>query len=269
MSSAESTNTDEPPVLVERRDRKLYVRYNRPKSLNAQNQPMRDIVTAAIAELEGDPELRVGIITGVGGRAFSAGADLREVARDADEGGRRAAAAASSAGPRTVPEYRRPNWNHFEAARWASKPLIAAIDGYCLGGGLEFANYCDVRIATEASTFGQPEPRTVGGTAGPALHQLIRALPMGEALMMQLTSQPMSASRAYELGLIQRLCPDQDALVREADVIADQMIQCDPEALRVIKRVVKWGVDMTSEQVEKLHFLADESRWAAMQDSRR
>ena len=241
--------TDAPqPVLVEARDHKLYVTLNRPEALNAQNQPLREALVAAIERLDDDADLLVGIISGAGGRAFSAGADLKEV-RSASE----------SRHP--VPESHRRQWVHFEAVRWASKPLIAAIDGYCLGGGLELANYCDIRIATEASRFGQPEPRTVGGTAGPALHQIVRTIPIGEALLMQLTSQPMEAKRAYQIGLIQRLCPDKEALLAEADAIADQMIECNPMALRQIKRLVRWGADMTSEQVEKMKLFADEVQW--------
>jgi enoyl-CoA hydratase/carnithine racemase len=238
------------PVIVETRDRKLYVLLNRPEALNAQNQAMRDALVEAIDRLESDPELLVGIIYGVGGRAFSAGADLKEAQ---DRGG----------GPhKPEPEQRRPSWVHFEAVRWAAKPLIAAIDGYCLGGGLELANYCDIRIATEGSRFGQPEPRTVGGMAGPALHQLPRMMPIGEALLLQLTSQPMDAKRAYELGLVQRICADREALLAEADAIADQMIECNPDALRAIKRVVRWGYDMSEEQAEKMHLLIDEVRWS-------
>jgi enoyl-CoA hydratase/carnithine racemase len=236
------------PILVEARDRKLHITLNRPEALNAQNQAMRDALAEAIRRLEDDPDLLVGILTGAGGRAFSAGADLKELR-------------VPSTNHYPMPEHHRREWVHFEAVRWASKPLIAAIDGHCVGGGLELANYCDVRIATEASRFGQPEPRTVSGTGGPALHQLARAIPMGEALLLQLTSQPMTARRAYEIGLIQRLCPDRAALMAEAEAIADQMIACNPAALRQIKRLVRWGADMTAEQVEKMRFLLDEAQW--------
>jgi enoyl-CoA hydratase/carnithine racemase len=239
---------DAAPVLAEARDHKLYITLNRPEALNAQNQALREALADAIRRLEDDPDLLVGILGGAGGRAFSAGADLKE---------RRS----ESTNRYPMPEHRRQEWVHFEAVRWASKPLIAAIDGHCVGGGLELANYCDVRIATEASRFGQPEPRTIGGTAGPALHQLVRTIPLGEALLMQLTSQPMTARRAYEIGLIQRLCPDRAALLAEADAIANQMIECNPSALRRIKRLVRWGADMTQEQVEKMHFLIDEVEW--------
>lgn len=244
--------TDQAAVVVESRDRKLYIGLNRPEVLNAQNEEMRGLLVDAAARLEDDTEVLVGIVYGVGGRAFSAGADLKE----------------HRPGPpgRLRPEGQRPVWRHFEAFRWVSKPVIAAIDGYCLGGGLELANYCDVRIATERSRFGQPEPRTVGGTGGPGLIQLGRLVPLGEALLMQLTSQPMTARRAYEIGLVQRLCQNEASLLAEADAIADQMIECNPAALRTIKRVVRWGDGLPPEQAEKLAMIATEAEWHARDD---
>ncbi len=222
----------------------MYIGLNRPEALNAQNDEMRTLLVDAVERMEADGEVLVGIVYGVGGRAFSAGADLKEP------------------GPgvpgRLRPEGQRPVWRHFEAFRWASKPLIAAIDGHCLGGGLELANYCDIRIATEHSTFGQPEPRTVAGPGGPGLHQLPKLIPLGEALLIQLTAQPMTAARAYQIGLIQRLCPDAAALMVEADAIADQMIACNADALRIVKRVVRWGAHMPAEDAEKLGMIATE-----------
>ncbi len=237
--------SDNLPVVVETRNRKIYIGLNRPEVMNAQNDEMRGLLVDAVERMENDPEVLVGIVHGIGGRAFSSGADLKQIGP-------------GSPG-RLRPEGQRPVWRHFEALRWASKPVIAAIDGYCLGGGLELANYCDIRIATERSTFGQPEPRTVGGPAGPGLQQLPRLIPLGEALLMLLTSQPITARRAYEIGLIQRLCPDAVALMVEADAIADQMIECNPSALRVIKRVVRWGAHMAPEDAEKLAMIATET----------
>lgn len=234
-----------PAVVVDVRDHKIYIGLNRPEAMNAQNEEMRGLLVDAVERMESDPDVLVGILYGVGGRAFSAGADLKEFQP-------------GSPG-RMSPEGHRFGWRHFEAFRWASKPLIASIDGHCLGGGLELANYCDIRIATERSTFGQPEPRTVGGPAGPGLHQLAKLIPLGEALLLQLTSRPMTAQRAYEIGLIQRLCPDADTLRAEADAIADQMIECNPGALRLIKRVVRWGADMSSDEAEKLAMIATET----------
>ena len=83
---------------------------------------------------------------------------------------------------------------------------------------------------------------------------------------MQLTSQPMPARHAYELGLVQRLLPDAEAVMAEANAIADQMIECNPTALRTIKRVVRWGADMSEEQSEKLALIAKEAATLAGED---
>jgi enoyl-CoA hydratase/carnithine racemase len=242
-----------PAVLVETGGHKIYIGLNRPEAMNAQNDEMRTLLVDAVEQMEADPDALVGIVYGVGGRAFSAGADLKEIGSDPPG--------------RLRPEGQRRVWRHFEAFRWASKPVIAAIDGHCLGGGLELANYCDIRIATERSTFGQPEPRTVGGPAGPGLHQLPKLIPLGEALLMQLTSRPMTAQRAYEIGLVQRLCTDAQSLMAEADAIADQMIECNASTLRLIKRAVKWGAHMSPEDAEKLAMIATQAEIRARADT--
>ena len=113
------------PVLVQARDRKLYITLNRPEVLNAQNQPLREDLVGAIERLEADPDLLVGIIYGAGGRAFSAGADLKEVR-------------SPSGSRRPLPEQHDRKWVHFEAVRWASKPIIAAT--CVLNGLLSFEN---------------------------------------------------------------------------------------------------------------------------------
>ena len=96
--------------------------------------------------------------------------------------------------------------NGHEQARLCEKPIIAAIDGYAVGAGLELDVKCDIRIATEQSRLGLPEPRR-SLLAGPGLHNLSRMIPLGEAMLIQLTGGHMPAPRAYEVGLIQRLLP--------------------------------------------------------------
>src|SRR5262249_40095660 len=98
-----------------------------------------------------------------------------------------------------------------------------------------------------------------GGPAGPGLHQLARLIPIGEALLMQLTSRPITAQRAYEIGLVQRLCPDGATLMAEADAIADQMIEGNPAPLRLIQRVLRRGGHMPPEDAEKLAMIATET----------
>jgi enoyl-CoA hydratase/carnithine racemase len=233
---------EEPAVLVDVTGSTMTITMNRPKALNAQNQPLRDGLVDAIARYEADESLLCAILVGAGGRAFSAGADIKEMGDNP----------VNRDGNLTIPVGRRHNFIHFEAFRATEKPLIAAIDGYAVGGGLELALYCDIRLCTEHSSFGLPEPRTVGATAGPGLHLLSRLMPYGEAMLLHLTGQTMSAKRAYDVGLVQGMYSDRDTMMDAAHAIAGQMAECSTEALRAIKRVVQTAREMTVEQSEAL-----------------
>lgn len=214
------------PVLrYEKRDRKAYLTLNRPEALNALNSELANAIAAAVTDAEQDDEILVLIISGEGGRAFSAGADLKEISQ-------RDASARNNA------------WQ--QADQNCAKPIIAAIDGYCVAGGFELALRSDIRVATQKSVFGLPEPRR-SLLGGYGLHNLSRMIPLGEALLIQLTGATMSAERAYQIGLIQRLVPDSAALMKEADAIADEIVKCAPLAVQAIKRIVKNGRNMPPE----------------------
>ena len=215
-------------VLYEKRDGRAYIRLNRPEALNALNEALRAGIAEAIADGEEDDGITCFIVIGEGGKAFCAGADLKELARRG---------AGGTLGEAALPD---------EVVARCRKPVIAAIDGYCLAGGLELALRCDIRVATEASQFGLPEPRR-SLLAGYGLHHLSRMVPLGEALHMQLTGAPIGAWRAYDIGLIQRLCADRDALIAAADAIADEIALCAPLAVQAIKRIVRTGRDMPVE----------------------
>ena len=169
------------------------------------------------------------VIIGEGGKAFSAGRDLKEISRlDAISG---------------------PNpsqYISFDEVADCPKPLIAAIDGYCLAGGLELALRCDIRVATEQSRFGLPEPRR-SLLAAYGLHHLSRMIPMGEALWIQLTGSHMTAQRAYGIGLIQAVVPDREALLAEVERVANEIKLCAPLAVQAIKKIVKIGSNLPVE----------------------
>jgi enoyl-CoA hydratase/carnithine racemase len=216
--------------------RKAYLTLNRPKALNALNLELRSSLVEALDTVESDDEVLVAILCGEGGRAFSSGADLKETAeRDA-------------AGPVGGATGRIPA---FDALRDCRKPLIAAIDGYCVAAGLEISLLCDIRVATMQSQFGLPEPRR-SLLAGPGLHYLSRIVPLGEAMLMQLTGSFISAERAYQIGLVQRLAPDRQALMDEANAIADDILLGAPLAVQAIKRVVRIARNLPPEYSE--HF---------------
>jgi enoyl-CoA hydratase len=231
---AEATGEElaDQPVLVDRRDSRMIITLNRPRVLNAQNHAMREGLAAACDELDDDDSIRVAILRGAG-RAFSAGADIRE----REERRARLESTGRSARRWKAAGFGRYHFDRLEAVR---KPVIAAIHGYAVGGGLELALCCDIRIATRDAQLGTPEPRTVRGIPGIAIHRLAGVAPLGEALRLMLTSQAISGSRAYDIGLVQEVADDPEALWASAERMVDQMLECEPASLVAIKQAATW-----------------------------
>jgi enoyl-CoA hydratase/carnithine racemase len=223
-------------VLYEKRDRKAYITLNRPEAMNAFNSALSQGLRQAILDFRDDDDMLVAIVTGAGGRAFSAGMDLKQRAESDRAGG-----PARSA---PTPDNR---WT--ELGVW--KPVIAAIDGYCLAGGLELSLQCDIRIATEQSKFGLPEPRR-SLIAAYGLHNLSRMIPLGNALYIQLTGSHITAEKAEKWGIIQEIVSDRAALMERVDQIADEIMQCAPLAVQAIKQIVMQGRNLPVEYSMKL-----------------
>ena len=204
-------NASSPVLRYEKRDRKAYLILNRPEAMNALSTELMEAIHEAALDAARDDDILVLIVIGEGGKAFSAGADLKEMTRMDGQGKVHGfAKAALSEGLSECP-----------------KPVIAAIDGYCLAGGLELSLRCDMRIATAKSTFGLPEPRR-SLLAGYGLHNLSRMVPLGEALYMQLSGLPIAAERAFQIGLIQKVVPDREALLKEVEWLAEEIKLCAP-----------------------------------------
>lgn len=216
-----------------------YITINRPNAMNALNLELQRALPLAVQEFDDDDSLYVAIITGEGGRAFSAGADLKEMTTfvGTDKDPRRSGARADG-----------PTLASVEQCR---KPIIAAVDGYAFAAGCELSLMCDIRLATRASSFAIPEVKR-SLIAGPGTTHLPRAIPIGEALLMTLTGDPMTAERAYQIGLIQGLAEDREDLFRQADKIAASIAGNPPLAVKDVKRVVKVGVNLTLEYA--IHF---------------
>jgi len=201
---------------------------NRPEALNAVDmQTFRELHERMI-EFRDDPELWVGIITGAGGRAFSAGADIKDTLHFARE-------------------HRDSPWA-FPANivrgldMW--KPLIAAVDGIALGGGLEIVLACDLRIVSEKSRFGTPEV-TLGLVPGwGGTQRLPRMLPWCEAAKLLLTGKLIDAQEAYRIGLVNEVVP-QEQVMPTAKEWAGTICQAGPLAVRAAKEAMIRGSDMT------------------------
>lgn len=205
---------------------------DRPEALNAIDLDTWQAFSDATARLEADSEAWAGIITGAGQRAFCAGADIRStIARLMDD----------------------PDNNPYEApptimrGQQVTKPLIAAVNGLALGGGLEIVLACDLRIAVENARFGAPEV-TLGLIPGwGGAQRLVRELPWALASRIVLTGQPMTAQEALQAGLLNAVVPADD-LMTEARRLAEQLCACGPLAVRAAKRAMLEGRDLQLEQ---------------------
>ena len=219
-------------VLYEKRNRIAYITLNRPEAMNALSSAVGAALHDIWVDFRDDDDLLAAILTGAGGRAFSAGADLKEVSSRQAEGLSQFSERGS--GSRFIPDL----------DVW--KPIIAAIDGYCVAGGLELAMQCDIRIATEQSQFGLPEPRwSIMPAYG--LHHMMRMIPTGDALRMMLTGSRINTDNAHRIGLIQEVYPDRDALMAAAEGIAEEVKLCAPMAVQAIKQIAYVGRSMPPE----------------------
>jgi enoyl-CoA hydratase len=209
---------NEQPLLTERRDRVLLITLNRPEARNAVNLAMAEAMDAALDQLDSDDELSVGVIAGEG-KGFSSGMDLKAFA----SGERPWAGDRGFAGI---------------VQRPAEKPLIAAIEGFAVAGGLEIALACDLIVAAKGAKLGVPEVKRGLVAAGGALRQLPRRLPGAIAMELALTGESIIAERGAELGLVNRLADPGKAL-EVALELAGELAANAPLALRASKSVLR------------------------------
>jgi len=210
------------PVLTERRDGVLLITLNRPDQRNAVNLPVAEGIAAALDELDADGDLGAGVLTGAG-KGFSAGMDLKAfVAGQRPWVGDRGFAGI--------------------VQRSARKPLIAAIEGFAVAGGLEVALACDLIVASRGARLGIPEVKRSLVAAGGALRRLPQRLPYGVAMELALTGDPLDAERAYELGLINRLTEPGDALDAALELAAT-ISRNGPLALEATKAILQQQAD--------------------------
>jgi crotonobetainyl-CoA hydratase len=207
-------------TLVEMVGHTMVLTLNRPQAMNAVNQTVAEGVAAALERAKDDPDVWCFIITGRG-KAFCAGADLKAVARGEDTG------------VRGHPEW---GWAGY-VSHWIPKPTIAAVNGFALGGGTEMTLASDLAVAVESASFGLPEVKRGIIAAAGGSFRLPRQVPWKLGLEMLFTGEPISARRALELGLINRVVPDGDSVLEAALELAERINANAPLSVQASKRV--------------------------------
>ena len=218
-------------VLYQADDHVATVTLNRPDVHNAQNDTLRRELHQIFTALTIDDDVKVIVVTGAGDRAFSAGADIREFVEPAS--------------PVQLRE-RRKRIEYRAMMDRCSQPIIAAINGFALGGGLELALACDIRIAAENATLGLTEINLAIIPGGGGTQRLPRLIGKGKALEMILTGARIPAAEALRLGIVERVVPAGDALTAATE-LARTIAEKAPIALRYAKEAVVKGLGMSLE----------------------
>src|SRR4051794_12271061 len=215
-------------ILVERDGLVAVLTVNRPKVLNALNTQTLDELRRAILDLKHDEQVRAVVLTGAGEKSFIAGADINELATQTPTGGR---------------EHAIRGQHVLDLIEHMGKPVVAAINGFALGGGCELAMACTLRIAADTAKLGQPEINLgiIPGYAG--TQRLARLVGRGRALELLLTGDQISAQEAHRLGLVNRVVPAAE-LMAEAKALAAALATKAPVAVRYILDAVNRGLEM-------------------------
>jgi enoyl-CoA hydratase/carnithine racemase len=209
-------------ILYDRKGSIARITINRPEVMNALDLEAFREMADALQVFDADPELHVAVLTGAGDKAFSAGADLKKMHGRPHEG--------------EIGEL----WDGARQYRLGqrlqvAKPVIAAINGYCLAGGLELALGCDLRIASATASFGAPEVRW-SILHGFGAMRLPQTVPLSVAMEMLLTGERIDAARAYEVGLVSRVV-EPAALLPAAEALAERIAQNGPLAVKITKEL--------------------------------
>lgn len=214
-------------IIYQKEGAVAVLRINREPQLNAINAQTSSEMYRAWEDFRDDPELRVCILTGTGAKSFSTGMDLVATARGENqfEGGRPVAFGGFT---KRLPIY---------------KPIIAAINGYCLAGGMELALTCDIRICTPEARFGLPEVRWAIMPGAGGTQRLPRAIPAALANYMILTAEQIDAETALRCGLVSHVVPYEE-LMDKAHQIANTICERGPLAVRTAKEAIARGLDM-------------------------
>ncbi len=223
-------------IIYEVRDQIAFVTFNRPESMNAVNRQMARELVEACRQVEDDAGIRIAIFTGAGEKAFSAGMDLKERAETGTSPIERRQQKLSA----TIHTQSR-------AVAAITKPTIAAIRGYCVGGGLEFALACDMRVAAEDAKLGLAEVKRglIPGAGG--TQRLARTVGVAKALEICLTGDNLTGSEALRLGLVNIAVPASDVM-KAAEELAGRILKGAPMSVLFIKEAIKKGVELSLDE---------------------
>ena len=241
--------SDVPRVLYRKQGHVAYVTLNRPAVLNAMDLRMHEELAGIWDDFEQDDDLWLGVVTGAGQRAFSVGQDLKELVRQGN----------GAPAPATFGSRGRPGWPRLTERFSLSKPLIARVNGYALGGGFELALACDVIVAAEHATFALPEARLglMAGAGG--VFRLTRQIPFKVAIGHLVTGREMTATRAYALGLVNEVVPA-DELDDCVDAWVQDILRCAPLAVQAIKESALRSANLPLESAFAARYEREERR---------
>jgi enoyl-CoA hydratase/carnithine racemase len=221
-------------IIVEKREHLTMITINRPDVMNALHLPACQELDKAFNDFSEDPDAWVAILTGSGDRAFSVGNDLKWQAQHGIE--------ALMQGFHTL----KGGYGGITRRFDCFKPIIAAVNGFALGGGFEIVLSCDIVVAAEQATFGFPEPRVgfIPGAGG--VHRLPRHMPYHMAMGLLLTAGRMTAKQAHQWGIVNEVVPS-NGLIAAAERWAVEILECAPLAVRVCKEVALKGLGLPIE----------------------
>ena len=236
------------PVDFTIRDHVATITLNRPEVMNALDPEARAAFAACWRRVAEDDAVRVVILTGAGERAFCTGADLKKTMPPKESYAQLAFGVEERA---------------FDEGEFASdKPSICAVNGYALGGGLELALACDIRIASENARFGQPEVRVGSIPGAGGTQRLPRAVGLSDAMLMLLTGEAIDAAEALRIGLVSRVVP-LPRLLEEANAIAARIAANAPLAVRAVKRLAVQGAHLPLTDAMR----AERMTWGLLRDT--
>ncbi|AKV08888.1 enoyl-CoA hydratase [Pseudomonas fluorescens NCIMB 11764] len=231
---------------------------DRPQALNALDLDSLQVLREHLVNVRDNPALRVAVITGAGERAFCVGADLKST-RSSSASYAQALFLANDPAADAGLYIRLMDLSDLDL----HKPLIAAVNGHCLGGGLELALQCDLRIACSSASFGLPEAAVGSIPAVSGLHRLMRAIPAAPAMQMALTGQRIDAHQAHSIGLISERLDSHDALLARAMELAERIAQQAPLAIQALQTLSRSTAHLSDRDAQRL----TELYWGVLRDT--